>query len=177
MGRTRRKPTLIELQTFASDAVRILNDCPLTTLSDQPNDLEPITPSCFFWEHLPPNNPLGTFHDKGDLRNDYTYNATLAHKVWLSWVKEYLINLRGRKQWRTSKENFYPGQLVLVGDSVDIAHRGTYRLGRIHAVHPKIRNGKELVRRATVAALAGAAAGGSGKVEYILRDISKIALV
>ena len=47
MGRARRKSTLIELQTFASDAVRIVNDRPLTTPSDQPNDLKPITPSCF----------------------------------------------------------------------------------------------------------------------------------
>ena len=34
MRRARRKPTLIELQTFASDAVRIVNDRPLTTPSD-----------------------------------------------------------------------------------------------------------------------------------------------
>ena len=31
---TRRLPTLIELQTYFSDAVRIVNDRPLTTLSD-----------------------------------------------------------------------------------------------------------------------------------------------
>ena len=177
MGRARRKPTLIKLQTFASDAVRIVNDCPLTTPSDQPNDQEPITPSCFLGQHLAPNTPLGTFQDKGDLRNAYTYNATLAHKFWLSWVKGYLTNLRGRKKWRTCEENLYPGQLILVGESVNIAQRGTYRLGRIHALHPQIRNGKELVRRATVAVLAGASAGGPAKIEYILRDISKIAPV
>ena len=47
----RRKPSLIELQTFFSDAVRIVNDRPLTTPSDQPNDLCPITPSSFFGQH------------------------------------------------------------------------------------------------------------------------------
>ena len=47
MGCARRKSTLIELQTFASDALRIVNDRPLTTPSDQPNDLKPITFSCF----------------------------------------------------------------------------------------------------------------------------------
>ena len=47
IGRARRKPTLIELQTYASDAARIVNDRPPTTLSDQPNDLLVITPSCF----------------------------------------------------------------------------------------------------------------------------------
>ena len=33
----------IELQTYFSDAVRIVNDRPLTTLSDTPNDLKPIS--------------------------------------------------------------------------------------------------------------------------------------
>ena len=99
--------TLIELQTFTLDAVRIINDRPLTTLSDQPNDLLPVTPLCFLGQGLAPYTLLGKFHDKGDLRRDYTYNATLAHKLWLSWVKGYLTNLKGRKKWRTCKENLY----------------------------------------------------------------------
>ena len=70
IGHARRIPTLIELQTFVSDAVRIVNDRPLTTPSDQPNDLLPITPSCFLGQKLAPYTPLGTFHDKGDLRRD-----------------------------------------------------------------------------------------------------------
>ena len=159
MERARRKPSLIELQTFASDAVRIVNDRPLTTPSDQPNDLEPITPSCFLGQHLALNTLLGSFFDKGDLRNDYTYNALLAHKFWLSWVKGYLINLQGRKNGGPVRRIFCPGQLVLVGDSMDIAHRGSYRLRRIHAVHPQIRNGLELVRHATDAVLARSSAG------------------
>ena len=166
MGRARRKPTLIELQTFASDAVRIVNDRPLTTPSDQPSDLEPITPSCFLGQHLAPNTPLGTFRDRVDLRNDYTCNATLTQKFRLSWVKGYFINLQGHKKWRTCNQNLYPGQLVLVGDSADIAHKGAYRLGRIHTVQPQIRNGKELVRRATVTVLARSLAGGPERNTY-----------
>ena len=177
VGRARRKPTLIELQTFTLDAVRIVNDRPLTTPSDQPNDLLPITPSCFLGQQLAPNSPLGSFHDKGDLRRDYLYNTTLAHQFWLSWAKSYLINLQGRGKWRAVRENLYPGQLVLVGDTEDIAKRGAYRIGRIHRVHPQIRKGREIVRRATVAVLAKTSAGGSGRIEYVLRDISKIAPV
>ena len=74
-------------------------------------------------------------------------------------------------------ENLYPGQLVLVGDSEDITKRGAYRLGRIHLVHPQIRNGTELVRRATVAVLAKGSVGGPDRIEYILRNVSKIAPV
>ena len=101
----------------------------------------------------------------------------MAHKFWLSWAKGYLTNLQGRKKWRTCKENLYPGQLVLVEDSEDFTKRGTYRLGRIHLVHPQIRNGRELVRRATVAVLAKGTVGGPDKIEYILKDVSKIAPV
>ena len=59
VGHARRLPTLIELQTFTLDAVRIVNDRPLTTLSDQPNDLLPITPSCFLGQGLAPYTLLG----------------------------------------------------------------------------------------------------------------------
>ena len=57
---------------------------PITTVSDHPNDLSPLTPSCFLGQHLSPNTPLSGYHDKGDLRKDYIYNATLAHRFWLS---------------------------------------------------------------------------------------------
>ena len=69
-----------------------------------------------------------------------------------------------------TKNNLVPGQLVLVGGFDDIARRGSYRLGRIHEVHPQSRKGVNIVRRATVAVL-----NKSGTVDYVLRDISKIA--
>ena len=81
---TRRKPSLIELQTFTLDAVRIVNDRPLTAVSDKPNDLALICPLSFLGQQLSPYSPIGTFHDRGDLHRDYVYNANLAHKFWLS---------------------------------------------------------------------------------------------
>ena len=67
----RRRPSLIELQTFVSDAVHIVNDRPLTTVSSHPNDLAPIiSPSSFLGKRLAPNTPLSAFHDQGDLRRD-----------------------------------------------------------------------------------------------------------
>ena len=66
--------------------------------------------------------------------------------------------------------------MVLVGDAEDISRRGAYRLGRVHRVHTQWRNGKELVRRATVAVLKDCG-DGTYKIEYTLRDISQIAHV
>ena len=47
---------------------------------------------------------------------------------------------------------------------------------RLHErLHPQIRNGKELVRRATMAVLGKGSSGSD--VEYVLRDLSEIAPV
>ena len=167
----RRKPSLIELQTFTSDAVRIVDNRPLTTLSCEPNDSAPITSSSFLGQNLAPNTPLSAFHDQGDLRKHFTYNSTLTHWFWLSWIKGYLPTLQGRSKWRIARENLIPGQLVLKGDASDTSKRGIYRLGRIHAVYSQTRRGRDFVRRATVAVLKHS---GSREIEYILRDVSKI---
>ena len=58
LDNTRRRSSLIELQTFMSDAVRIVIDRPLTTLSSEPNDLSPLFPSCFLGQQLAPYTPL-----------------------------------------------------------------------------------------------------------------------
>ena len=80
----RRMPTLIELQTFTFDAVRIVNDRQLTSLSSEPNDLAALSPSSFLGQQLAPYTPLSSFHDEGDLRRDFRYNTTLVNKFWLS---------------------------------------------------------------------------------------------
>ena len=109
------------------------------------------------------------------MRRDFQYCATLAQRFWLHWMKGYLPCLQGRNKWRTLRENLVVGQLVLVGDAEDLSKRGAYRLGRVHRLHPQLRAGKEIVRRATVAVPKKNAA--VGEIEYILRDISKIAPV
>ena len=112
---SRRRPSLIELQTFVSDSVRIVNDRPLTTHSDQPNDLSPITPSSFLGQQLSPNTPLCGLHDQGDLRKDYLYNATLAHRFWLGWMKSYLPTCKVEINGVNSRRILFPVNLFWWG--------------------------------------------------------------
>ena len=86
-------------------------------------------------------------------------------------------SLQGRNKWRTLQTNLEPGQLVLVGDAENLASKGAYRLGRIHSLHPQLRKGKEIVRRATVAVLKNSSTAGNCEIEYVLRDLAKIAPV
>ena len=67
--------------------------------------------------------------------------------------------------------------MVLADDAEDLAHKRAYRPGRVHCLHPQLRPGKEIVRCATFVVLARSAAAGPDKIEYILRDLSKISPV
>jgi len=155
--------------------VRIVNDRPLTTVSSHPNDLNPISPSSFLGQQLAPNTPVSAFNERGDLRRDYVYNTTLA---LISFGKPgSKVTSRPYKDEKSgvfTRQNLIPGQLVQTADPGDITKRGAYRLGRVHCVHPQLRKGKEIVRRATIEVLKS---NGSGEIEYLLRDLSKIAPV
>ena len=93
IGEARRKPSSIELQTFVSDAVRFVNERPLTSVSSHPDDLLLISPSPFLGQQLPPYTPISAFHNRGDLSRDYLYNVTLANKLCNSWFEGYLPTL------------------------------------------------------------------------------------
>ena len=138
IGEARRKPSLIELQIFVSDAVRIVNDRPLTSVSSHLNDLLPISPSSFCGQQLAPYIPISAFHDREHLRRDCLYNVTLGNKFWKSWFKGYPPTLQGRGKWRVACQNLAKGQLVLVGNAEDTNKCGTYRLRRVHCVHTTV---------------------------------------
>ena len=66
----------------------------------------------------------------------------------------YLPFLQGRNKWKVLQKNLTVGQMVLVGGLENETYMGAYRLGRVPSLHPHVRRGKEIIRRATVAVLA-----------------------
>ena len=70
---TRRMPLLIEFQTFFVDALRFVNHRPIITISDQTNDLAPITPSSFSGQHLSPNTPICGFKSFGAIQLEQSF--------------------------------------------------------------------------------------------------------
>ena len=122
------------LSTLLCEVERILNDRPLTSLSDHPDDPEPLTPSkllllrsnsCF-----PPDVFKG--HDKYSKR--WRQVQCLADSFWKRWMKEYLPALQTRQKWSVSRRNFALGDLVLVVD--DKTPRGRWPMGLIEEVFP-----------------------------------------
>ena len=145
------KPKFVELLTYVGSAVRIVNERPLVTLSDDSRDFTAITPASLLTPYLDPHVATGQPHDRDMLRRDYRFNLSLSQQFWEKWIAFYLHWLQGWKKWLKVSENLKPGQLVVTGSIEDISKRGRYKLGRIEEVIPQIRNGKPVVKRAKVA--------------------------
>ena len=122
------------LSTLPCEAERILDDRPLTSLSDHPDDPELLTPnkllllrsnSCF-----PPDVFKG--HDKYSKR--WRQAQCLADSFWKRWMKGYLPALQTRQKWSVPRRNFAVGELVLVVD--EKTPRAHWPMGLIEEVFP-----------------------------------------
>ena len=64
------KPSLMELITFCSNAVRVVNKRTLTALSNDSIDLAVVTPASLLTPAFDPYTPVGRAHDRDHLRRD-----------------------------------------------------------------------------------------------------------
>ena len=86
------------LRTVFAKVVTILNSRPLTPVSDDQSDYEPLTPSHFLlqWQNfaLPP----GCF-EREDLyrRKQWRRAHFLADCFWKRWIQEYIPTLQQRQ--------------------------------------------------------------------------------
>ena len=177
LEKSQRRPSFVELLTYVGSATKIVNDRPLTPLSDDPRDFTAITPASLLTPYSSPYCVVGSPQHKDNLRRDYRFNISLSDQFWKKWLEFYLPWQQGRKKWLKMAQNLTPGQLVILTSMEDISKRGKYQLGRVHEVIPQSRNGKQIVRRVKVATTSTDESTGDVKVVYVLRDLSCIAPV
>lgn len=132
-----RQQTLDEdgLHTVLCEVEAILNDRPVTQLSDDPCDLEPLTPNHLLLLKGKPALPPGVFgpHDLY-VKKRWRQVQYLADIFWKRWVREYLPLLQERQKWNQKKRNLTIGDIVVVMDAA--APRGSWPLGRVLEVFP-----------------------------------------
>ena len=118
------------LNTSLVEVESILNSRPLTSESDHPDDLEPITPNHFFLGRASYNYPPGTFPNS-DLcsRKRWRHAQIMTNHFWQRFVKEYLPRLTSRVKWNTDVPPIKENDLVLVMD--ENKSRGSWPLGKI----------------------------------------------
>ncbi|XP_064647483.1 uncharacterized protein LOC135500166 [Lineus longissimus] len=133
------------ISTLMCQVEAIINGRPITRLSDDPNDLEPLTPNYLLLFRSGPTLPPGLF-GKADKYSKRRWKQVqyLANVFWRRWSREYLTGLQERQKWTAEVRNIRTGDLVLIVD--DNAPRNTWQLGRVIEVYPGkdglIRSGK-----------------------------------
>ncbi|XP_022102055.1 uncharacterized protein LOC110985381 [Acanthaster planci] len=112
----------------------IINNRPITTVSDDINDLEPLTPNHLLLLRGAPHS-LGEF-DKKDMysRRRWKQAQYLADVFWRRWIREYLPSLQKRQKWLEPQRSIMVGDLVLIVDN-DLP-RNKWLLGRVLETYP-----------------------------------------
>ncbi|XP_058836416.1 uncharacterized protein LOC131693000 [Topomyia yanbarensis] len=152
-----------DFTTLLAQVEGCLNSRPLTQLSDDPTDLQPLTPA-----HFLVGSSLQALPDKN-------YNSVPANRLshwqliqqqlqhfWRRWYTEYLSQLQARvKNWQPAV-NIEPGRLVIIVDENQPPMK--WKLARIHQIHP---GDGGVVRVVTLRTSTG----------YLTRPVTKICLL
>ena len=123
------------LSTLLCLVESVVNSRPLTIISDDVNDLNPLTPN-----HLlllqPGAAPLLTETVQQDVysRKRWRQVQYLANIFWKRWTREYLPTLSLRQKWTKAQRNVEVGDTVIIID--ENLPRGTWSLGRVIETFP-----------------------------------------
>ncbi|XP_030842249.1 uncharacterized protein LOC105438717 [Strongylocentrotus purpuratus] len=151
------------LLTLFTEVEAILNGRPLTHLSMDSRDDEPLTPNHLLLLRKNPSLPPGIFvKEDCHLRRHWRQVQYLAGQFWTRWVKEYLPLLQQRQKWTRPNRNFEVDDLVLVVN--ESTPRGQWPIGRVLTTYPDKRG---LVRQVEVRV----------GPRYYKRPISKLCLL
>ena len=122
------------LRTVMSEVQAILNSRPLTPVSSDPKDLEPLTPNHLLLLRANPNLPPGIFTKEDTYcKRRWRQVQYISDVFWKRWLKEYLPTLQLRQKWFKPRRSFAVNDLVLVTD--ESVHRGKWPLAKIIEVH------------------------------------------
>ena len=112
-----RDRTLSEetLQTFLTEVESILNCRPLTHISNDTEDLDPLTPNHFLIGRPSPNiNILGSPDVYINNRVKWKSLQAVTNMFWNRFIREYIPTLTVRKKWNNQHRNFTVGDMVLL---------------------------------------------------------------
>jgi len=124
-----------DLLTLVAEAEFMVNCRPLTSVSDDIDDLLALCPNDLLMVEPMPSLPPGCFDpDQVHFRQSWKRVQSLANGFWRRWTREYLPLLAQRSKWTQQKRNLSVGDLCMLRD--EQLPRGQWPLARVIAVHP-----------------------------------------
>jgi hypothetical protein len=122
------------LSTLMCEIESLINDRPLTSVSSDVRDEEPLTPSHLLVMRSGDTAPLGVFVPQDRyVRQRWRQVQYLCDVFWKRFLREYLPELQHRQKWLMPQRNIKPGDIVLLMESN--VPRGSWPLGRIVKVY------------------------------------------
>ncbi|XP_067672348.1 uncharacterized protein [Haliotis asinina] len=105
-------------RTLLCEVEAIINSRPLTTVSDSPDDLNPLSPNHLLMMKSNVYIPPPGHFQRNDvyMRRRWRRIQYLANVFWSRWRREYLLNLQVRQKWNESKRSMQVGDIVLITD-------------------------------------------------------------
>lgn len=123
------------LHTVMCEVEAILNDRPITQLSDDPNDLEALTPNHLLLLKGKPALPPGLFKPADRyVKRGWRQAQYISDLFWKRWIREYLPLLQERQKWNQKKQSLAVGDVVVIMDPT--APRGSWLLGKVLEIFP-----------------------------------------
>ncbi|KAK3737369.1 hypothetical protein QZH41_002291 [Actinostola sp. cb2023] len=124
-----QRKKMLRNDEYHRDYTNFINSRPLTFISNDIDDLEPLTPS-----HLLTTKsavivpPPGNFQ-KGDvyMKRRWRRVQYLTNLFWTRWKKEYLVTLQQRHKWQNPGRNLTVGDVVIIKD--ENASRNSWSMG------------------------------------------------
>ena len=104
------------LDTVFCEVESIVNGRPLTKVSDDPRDSEPLTPNHLLLLRAGPGPAAVDTKKEDTYGRRWRHVQFLADNFWKRWRKEYLATLQLRQKWIHPQKNFQEGDLVLICD-------------------------------------------------------------
>ncbi|GFX76395.1 retrovirus-related Pol polyprotein from transposon 297 [Trichonephila clavipes] len=124
--------TTEEFQTLLCDCESVINSRPLTYLSENSDDLVPLSPAMFIVENRNLDVPDIDYRDTANLRKRVRYRQKLLNDLRHRFRKEYLGLLIQNKKGPLSEVRL--GEIVLIGD--DIKKRMHWPLAKVIRLIP-----------------------------------------
>ena len=150
-------------RTFMCEVEGIMNARPITTVSDDINDPDALTPNHLLIARSNQSLPPGVFK-KEDVYSKRRWRQTqyLADIFWRRWTREYIPLLQERQKWLQPQRNAEVNNIVLLVDYS--LPRNTWPMVRVVSIHP---DKQGLVQVVTV----------KTKTSVLKRPISKLVLL
>ncbi|XP_065911263.1 uncharacterized protein [Dysidea avara] len=145
--------TLKQLETIVTEIEAMLNDRPLTYVSPDLSDPEPLTPSHLLYgrrirqvPHVlnkPEEDP--TYVNGSSMRDKVDKHSVVIQKFWNRWKTEYLTSLR-----EFNKISGHNKEVIKVGDVVIVHDEKPRMQWRLAVVEGLIKGGDNLTRAAHI---------------------------